>query len=207
LIADRIQMIQVFKGLIAGDPSFKHYKKIPELLRESVRKGVIESITAMIDASDDPVRLLALSDPPRPNRIADGNDPESRIRRSRKSMIESLIPTLVPNPAAVEFHVHRVANLASAHCALGVELFRLEHGHFPNTLADLIPAQQEKLPSDPFTNGPLLYRKTDDGVVVHSKRMKEQNARDRRRLSRRVSFRLLDPIHRHPTIENVQSSE
>jgi hypothetical protein len=61
---------------------------------------------------------------------------------------------------------------AEARCAvvgLACERFRLKHGRWPETLAelpaDLLPGG---VPLDPFDGKPLRYRKLEDGVVLYS---------------------------------------
>lgn len=46
-------------------------------------------------------------------------------------------------------------------CAL--ERYRIAHGSYPDSLASLVPAYAEKLPTDVFTGKPLRYQRTEDG--------------------------------------------
>jgi len=47
--------------------------------------------------------------------------------------------------------------------------YKIEHGHWPQTL-DLIKQQVDKeILTDPHTNGPFVYKLTDDGFVLYSK--------------------------------------
>ncbi len=46
--------------------------------------------------------------------------------------------------------------------------YMLEHGSPPNSLDALVPAYLVQLPDDPFGNGPLVYRRTNDGYLLYS---------------------------------------
>jgi hypothetical protein len=61
-----------------------------------------------------------------------------------------------------------VADLRCARVAVLVDLYRLDTGHLPETLADVASALDMQLPSDPFTGNDLIYRKTADGYMVYS---------------------------------------
>jgi hypothetical protein len=72
--------------------------------------------------------------------------------------------------------------------ALAVERYRLQHGRWPESLADLSPRRQQglitdkhlagaagygpdligKIPMDPYIGKPLRYRRLADGVVIYS---------------------------------------
>jgi hypothetical protein len=55
-------------------------------------------------------------------------------------------------------------DLAQVACAL--ERYRLAHGQYPETLAELTPQFIENLPHDIINGQPLHYRRTDDGKFV-----------------------------------------
>ncbi len=57
------------------------------------------------------------------------------------------------------------AQLRSAIVAARIERYRLATGRLPDSLQQLPDAQT--LPADPFTGGPLIYRKTADGYCVY----------------------------------------
>jgi hypothetical protein len=60
---------------------------------------------------------------------------------------------------------------ASAHCALAgiaCERYRLKHGRWPESLAELCPEFLAEVPVDPFGTGTIRYAKQPDGVVVYS---------------------------------------
>jgi hypothetical protein len=95
-----------------------------------------------------------------------------------------------------------LALLRSGVVALAVERYRHEHGRWPNTLAELVPAQLEKIPPDPFDGNPIRYRRLPDGVVVYSvgvDGVDNGGALDRRnprRLGVDVGLRLWDVANR-----------
>jgi hypothetical protein len=65
-------------------------------------------------------------------------------------------------------HRRAQAHMRSTAVALAVERYRLEEGHWPESLAELVPARLAAVPADPFDGKPLRYRRLADGVVVYS---------------------------------------
>jgi hypothetical protein len=61
-----------------------------------------------------------------------------------------------------------LAEERSAVVGLALERYRRAQGHWPDTLADLVPTYLPQVPLDPFTGKELSYRRLDDGVVVYS---------------------------------------
>jgi hypothetical protein len=64
--------------------------------------------------------------------------------------------------------VQHEARLRVAATALAAEQWRLEHGRWPESLEQLAPGLLPGVPQDPYSEGKLLYRRTDEGVVVYS---------------------------------------
>jgi ABC-type transport system involved in multi-copper enzyme maturation permease subunit len=60
------------------------------------------------------------------------------------------------------------ALLRCAIVALAVERYRIQHGRWPESLADLSPDLIAKIPMDPYIGKPLRYRRLADGVVIYS---------------------------------------
>jgi ABC-type transport system involved in multi-copper enzyme maturation permease subunit len=52
--------------------------------------------------------------------------------------------------------------------ALAAERYRRQHGTWPASLSDLVPALLPALPIDPLDGQPLRYRRLRDGVVIYS---------------------------------------
>jgi ABC-type transport system involved in multi-copper enzyme maturation permease subunit len=65
-------------------------------------------------------------------------------------------------------HQLRMAEERSAIAALAAERYRRDRGRWPEKLATLVPAYLTKVPTDPFTGKPLLYRILPDGAVIYS---------------------------------------
>jgi hypothetical protein len=67
------------------------------------------------------------------------------------------------------------AELACAAVALAAERYRLAHGRWPDALVDLKPAFLAQIPQDPFVPAPLHYRRLEDGVVIYSIGLDQQD--------------------------------
>jgi hypothetical protein len=52
--------------------------------------------------------------------------------------------------------------------AFALAAYRVDHGNYPEQLADLSPSYLEKIPLDRFTGKPLTYRPRPDGYVFYS---------------------------------------
>ncbi len=51
---------------------------------------------------------------------------------------------------------------------LAAERYRRSHGDWPATLNQLTPDLIAAVPGDPYTGGPLIYRRLSDGVVIYT---------------------------------------
>ena len=60
-------------------------------------------------------------------------------------------------------HWHEVLELRAFESMLAIERYRLAHGRLPERLDDVCPQFLERLPKDPWSNGPLAYDRVDDG--------------------------------------------
>jgi len=97
-----------------------------------------------------------------------------------------------------EAEVQAHAALRVADAALAAEQWRLEHGHWPDSLDQLVPELLDEVPDDPFWKEKIRYRGTEDGVIVYSvgpdgqddKGTPQEEATDDRY---DITFRLLDP--------------
>jgi hypothetical protein len=64
---------------------------------------------------------------------------------------------------------HRThAQQRSLIAALAAERFRLANGRWPNSLVELTPAFLGRPLTDPWTGGPLQFRRLQDGLVIYS---------------------------------------
>jgi hypothetical protein len=60
------------------------------------------------------------------------------------------------------------AELRCAAAALAAERFRLQHGRWPDSLAELLPAFLQRIPTDPYARAPLHFRMTEQGLVIYA---------------------------------------
>ena len=51
---------------------------------------------------------------------------------------------------------------------LAIDEYRLERGHLPESLAELVPRYLPSIPLDPFSGQPLVYRQRSDGYLLYS---------------------------------------
>jgi hypothetical protein len=58
---------------------------------------------------------------------------------------------------------HEVLELRAFETMLAVERYRLAHGRLPERLDDVCPQFLDRLPKDPWANGPLVYDRVDGG--------------------------------------------
>jgi hypothetical protein len=61
---------------------------------------------------------------------------------------------------------HTQSSTDLARVAIALERFRLAHGGYPDTLANLTPQFLQNIPHDVINGQPLKYRRTDDGQFV-----------------------------------------
>jgi hypothetical protein len=60
------------------------------------------------------------------------------------------------------------ARLQCAIAAISAERYRLRHGHWPDSLAALVPEFLPAVAVDPFDGQPLRYKRLSDGVVIYT---------------------------------------
>lgn len=54
-------------------------------------------------------------------------------------------------------------------CSFALAAYRAEHGKYPEALADLVPRYLDRVPTDIFgENRPLIYQRTEEGVIMYS---------------------------------------
>ena len=86
----------------------------------------------------------------------------------RKAMLPCL---LLPSPkTGFASFVDADALASAALMGQAAELFREQHGRYPDSLDEFVPGFLAELPSDPFSGKPFVYRKRVDGkgFVVYS---------------------------------------
>jgi hypothetical protein len=61
------------------------------------------------------------------------------------------------------------AMMLTTKAGLACKIYKKQRGHYPETLEALVPEFLEKVPVDPFTGKPLIYRQpADGGVLIYS---------------------------------------
>jgi hypothetical protein len=111
---------------------------------------------------------IALTGPDWPANLAAAEAISARPQGSRWSqylLADVLAPSL---SRMVQLSARMVASLRCSRVAVLIELYRLDTGRLPDTLQDVEAAGRVKLPDDPFTGKPLIYRKTTDGYLIYS---------------------------------------
>jgi hypothetical protein len=119
----------------------------------------------------------------------------SRVERMRPEKVPIILEVLARGgdygKLALDFH----CDLARLRCALAgvaAERYRLENGRWPDRLEDLVPHYLSAVPADPVDGQPLRYRRTEQGVVIHTLDFGEARPGD----TGDEKFRLFDPAHR-----------
>lgn len=60
------------------------------------------------------------------------------------------------------------AMMLTAKAGLACKIYKSQNGRYPEKLAALVPDLIDKVPIDPFTGKPLIYRAEDAGVIIYS---------------------------------------
>lgn len=90
-----------------------------------------------------------------------GEDRSSQTYPLAGLILTSLTKTFLRD-AATQAHIRLVQT------GVGIERFRILHGHPPEVLQELFPQFLEAVPADPFAGAPLRYRPLHPGYVVYS---------------------------------------
>ena len=133
----------------------------------------------------------------------------NRVERVIRAMPPREFGTLITRNTTPSFRlIHdgslRIkALLRTAVVGVAVERFRLAHGRWPASLAELPKDILPAIPLDPFDGQPLRYVKRADGVTVYSIGLDETDDGGKIRVGKTTSdpgqdigFRLYDPAHR-----------
>lgn len=60
------------------------------------------------------------------------------------------------------------AMMLTTRAGLACKMYKKKSGHYPESLDALVPEFLDKVPVDPFTGQPLIYRLQDGGVLIYS---------------------------------------
>jgi hypothetical protein len=92
---------------------------------------------------------------------------ETRLQST--SQVHLLLHTMMPAFSRITtIDIRNIAHLRTARVGLAIERYRLAAGRLPDTLADLVPAYLNAVPTDPFNGNDLRYKKLEAGFVVYS---------------------------------------
>lgn len=69
---------------------------------------------------------------------------------------------------AIKANIRAGTQLRVARVGLAVERYRLTHGELPESLDDLVPEFIDAVPKDPFGDGPVKYKLLENGFMVYS---------------------------------------
>ena len=95
------------------------------------------------------------------------NETENTISRTPMNFILSRM--LCRNlPRMTQYQAEHHAKLDALKIALGLKIYRVEKGKYPEQLSSLVPDVIPQLPLDPFTGRDYVYRKAGKGFMVYS---------------------------------------
>ena len=90
-------------------------------------------------------------------------------RFEKLSKVHLLTRALMPSfSRIIDIQLRSIAHLRAAGAALAIERFKLAEGRLPERLSELVPAYLEAVPTDPFNDEEIKYKKLDKGYVVYS---------------------------------------
>jgi len=99
---------------------------------------------------------------------AEGIDPEKEASK----IIEGNMFLQILEPALARINHIAYRNKTDVHATvavLAIKRFEKEKGRYPTSLDELVKAGYlKKLPVDPYSDGPFVYKKTDSGFLLYS---------------------------------------
>jgi hypothetical protein len=108
----------------------------------------------------------------------------SRSTRSEKAA-DICVRSLLPSPSEALANEEGVnADLLLHRVAAALAHYRREHGEYPASIGDLVPALLPEMPLDPY-NAPLIYSRSREGYRLHSTGLNgidEQGSNERLRI-------------------------
>lgn len=80
-----------------------------------------------------------------------------------------MLGALIPNVTTTLFKRATLdAMYDMARIGIACKIYKNVNGDFPDDLAELLPDILKKIPLDPFTGDPFIYKKQDSGFIVYS---------------------------------------
>jgi hypothetical protein len=99
--------------------------------------------------------------------LEDQQDAMERLS-TKHEKLPALARDLTAFRKGAECNLRVRAELRCAAAALAAERFRLQHGRWPDSLVELVPAFLKKIPTDPYARAPLRFQKTEQGLVIYA---------------------------------------
>jgi hypothetical protein len=118
-------------------------------------------------------RMVHASTLPRSQRKAELSELRCELQRvlDEGAPHEKMAALLLPGiDKVLDAHDRYQATLRTARVAIAVERYRLAHKdkQWPESLDQLVPAYLDKVPTDPFHDQPIRYRRVGKDVVIYS---------------------------------------
>jgi hypothetical protein len=88
-----------------------------------------------------------------------------KLPSARFLLLRTLLPSLT---RAAELSYRNKAEYEATETVLALRRYRLDKGQYPDRLEDLLGGYLERPPMDPYSAGPLVYRRTGDGFTLYS---------------------------------------
>ncbi len=102
---------------------------------------------------------------PYPESVIAGNNIFRSSIPSYCVLTRMLIPALTRIREQMSIHE---AKIQVCRIGLALKIYKAKYGTYPESLAKLVPDILEEIPSDPFTEKSLVYRKSKDGFILYS---------------------------------------
>ena len=100
-----------------------------------------------------------------------GKIPSSRNIPLKPTMMSKRMFTGASESVHIKF-MNLLARSRAERVILACELFRMDTGKYPTSVSELVPKYLDKIPDDPFTGKPLLFR-TGELTVEYGKIAKD----------------------------------
>ena len=93
--------------------------------------------------------------------------PFQSFRHDRYFLLGCLLPGGIQKISDIRYRQESLYEAVLT--VIGLRLMKLERGEYPETLEELVAAGYlEELPMDPFSDKPLVYKKTSDNFILYS---------------------------------------
>ena len=102
----------------------------------------------------------------RPNVENVNVDIESRSQAAADILLSLLVP---PCSVVYQSEARAIARWRLLTTSAVLAVFHARHGNYPNSLDELVPDLVAEIPNDPYCDQPLIYRRTDDGYLLHAR--------------------------------------